>query len=208
VLVVVAVLVVLFGVITVMVLNADLQPTSWDIAVTHEIQELPGAIGAILVRVSDPGFAPWNWIAPIVTVLVMLAFRWRVEAMFLAFSSVGGFSAELVKQLVHRPRPVPEFANISFALHTYSFPSGHVTGYVTFFGFGFYLAYTLLPRNNPLRWLVLIVCGLLVVLVGPSRVYMGQHWASDALAGYFIGFAWLLLAIYLHRAWLRRREAT
>jgi membrane-associated phospholipid phosphatase len=33
---------------------------------------------------------------------------------------------------------------------------------------------------------------------------MGQHWASDALAGYFLGFAWLLLSIQLHRLWLRR----
>ncbi|HEX8599060.1 MAG TPA: phosphatase PAP2 family protein [Chloroflexia bacterium] len=201
----VAVLVVLFGVVMGLVLRADLQPTWWDIVVTHEIQQLPDPVGAVLVRVSDPGFAPWNWLAPIATVLVMLAFRWRVEAMFLAVSAAGGLTAELVKQLVHRPRPVPEFADISFVLHTYSFPSGHVTGYVTFLGFAFYLAFTLLPRNNPLRWAVLIICGLLIVLVGPSRVYMGQHWASDALAGYFIGFAWLLLSIELHRVWLRRR---
>jgi undecaprenyl-diphosphatase len=203
----VAVLVVLFGVVMGLVLRADLQPTWWDIIVTHEIQQLPYSVGQHLVDVSKPGFAPWNWLIPILSVLLMLVFRWRFEAMFLAFSSVGGFTAELVKYMVQRPRPVPEFADISFVLHTYSFPSGHVTGYVTFYGFAFYLAYTLLPRINFLRWLVLIVSGVLIALVGPSRVYMGQHWASDTLAGYFIGFAWLLLAIELHRAWLRRRAA-
>ncbi|HVG00321.1 MAG TPA: phosphatase PAP2 family protein [Chloroflexia bacterium] len=204
-LVAVGALVLLFGLVMGLVLDANLQPTWWDIRLTHEIQEFPGPVGSLLLWVSEPGFAPWNWLSPIVTVLALLAFRWRVEAMFLALASVGGFSAELVKHLVLRPRPLPEFADISFPLHTPSFPSGHVTGYVTFFGFAFYLAYTLLPRNNPLRWLVLIVCGLLVALVGPSRVYMGQHWASDALAGYFLGFAWLLLSIQLHRAWLRRQ---
>lgn len=203
----VCVLAVLFGLVTALVLRADLQPTWWDIVVTHQIQEFPYVIGRALLEVSKPGFAPWNWLTPIVAVLVMLALRWRVEAMFLALSCVGGFTAEIVKLLVHRPRPLPEFADISFALHTYSFPSGHVTGYVTFYGFAFYLAYTLLPRNNPLRWAVLVICGLLIVLVGPSRVYMGQHWASDALAGYFLGFAWLLLVIELHRLWLRRRAA-
>lgn len=203
----VAVLVVLFGVVLSLVLRADLLPTWWDIVVTHEIQELPYPLGQALLWVSEPGFAPWNWLLPIVAVLVMLAFRWRVEAMFLALSAAGGFTAELVKALVHRPRPLPEFANISFPLHTYSFPSGHVTGYVTFFGFAFYLAYILLPRNNPLRWAILIISGLMVALVGVSRVYMGQHWASDALAGYFIGFAWLLLVIQLHRAWLGRKAA-
>ncbi len=200
-------LVVLFGVVTALVLRADLQPTWWDIAITHEIQELPYSIGRELIEVSKPGFAPWNWLVPVLTALAMLALRLRVEALFLALSSAGGFSSEVVKQLVHRPRPVPEFADISFPLHTYSFPSGHVTGYVTFLGFAFYLAYIVLPRNDPLRWGILILSGLYIALVGPSRVYMGQHWASDALAGYFLGFAWLLLVIELHRAWLRRRAA-
>jgi undecaprenyl-diphosphatase len=189
------------------VLGNGLQPTWWDIGLTHEIQELPAPFGWPLVWVSEPGFAPWNWFLPILAVLVMLAFRWRVEAVFMALSSAGGFIAELVKALVQRPRPTPEFADINFALHTSSFPSGHVTGYVTFFGFVFYLAYTLIPRNNPLRWAILVISGSLVALVGVSRVYMGQHWTSDALAGYFIGFAWLLLVIQLHRSWLLRHTA-
>jgi membrane-associated phospholipid phosphatase len=205
VLIVVGALMLLFGLVLGLVLDANLQPTWWDIRLTHEVQEIPGPIGWVLVKVSEPGFAPWNWLAPILTVLVMLALRWRVEALFLGIASLGGFTAEVVKYLVVRPRPVPEFADISFPLHTSSFPSGHVAGYVTFYGFAFYLAYTLLRRDNPLRWLVLTVCGLMVVLVGPSRVYMGQHWASDALAGYFLGFAWLLLSIQLHRTWLRRK---
>lgn len=207
VLIAVGLLVVLFGLVLGLVVDADLQPTWWDIVLTQSIQELPSSIGWVLLKVSDIGFAPWNWLTPILSVLALLALRWRVEAMFLALSSAGGLTAELVKHLVHRPRPLPEFADISFVLHTPSFPSGHVTGYVTFLGFAFYLAYTLLPRNNPLRWAVLITCGLFVALVGPSRVYMGQHWASDALAGYFLGFAWLLLVIELHRLWLRRRAA-
>jgi membrane-associated phospholipid phosphatase len=33
---------------------------------------------------------------------------------------------------------------------------------------------------------------------------MGQHWASDALAGYTLGLCYLLLVIELYRAWMRR----
>jgi undecaprenyl-diphosphatase len=203
----VGVMVVLFGLVMALVLAADLQPTWWDIGLTHEIQELPDAVGMVLVRISDIGFAPWNWLAPILAVLALWALRWRVEAAFIGLSSAGGFLAEVVKQMVHRPRPVPEFAHISFALQTSSFPSGHVTGYVTFFGFAFYLAFTLLPRSNLIRSVIIVVCAMWVVLVGPSRVYMGQHWASDVLAGYFIGFAWLLFAIEMHRIWLRHHPA-
>jgi undecaprenyl-diphosphatase len=90
-------------------------------------------------------------------------------------------------------------------LSSYSFPSGHVTGYTMLYGFIFYLAYTLLPRRSVARWVILVVCGVLVALVGVSRVYMGQHWASDALGGYALGFAYLLLVIEVYRLVLDRR---
>jgi membrane-associated phospholipid phosphatase len=194
----------LFVILTALVLRAGLQPTPWDVYITREVQELPDIIGEGLVAVSVPGFSPWNFIIPIAIVFIFLLFRWFTEAAFMALAAAGGFTAEIVKNLVDRPRPTPDLARIARELHTFSFPSGHVTGYVTLFGFLFYLAYTLLPRRHPLRWIVLTICALAIILVGPSRVYMGQHWASDALAGYALGFAYLLLVIQIHRFWLKR----
>ena len=39
----------------------------------------------------------------------------------------------------------------------------------------------------------------LIALVGPSRVYLGHHWASDVLGGYALGTAYLLILIQLYR---------
>jgi membrane-associated phospholipid phosphatase len=201
-------LTVLFSLLTITVVRGDLLPTPWDVGITHEIQEIPFVpIGQILVWVSAPGFTPWNFIIPAVVVLFMLFQRWRLEAWFMALAAAGGVLAELVKVFIDRPRPTPEFANIYAELSSYSFPSGHVTGYTMLYGFIFYLAYTLLPRRSIARWTILVVCGALVALVGVSRVYMGQHWASDALAGYALGFAYLLLLIEVYRFVLQRREA-
>jgi undecaprenyl-diphosphatase len=201
-------LAVIFSLLTLIVIRSDLLPTSWDVGITHEIQELPFVpIGQVLVWVSAPGFTPWNLIIPAAVVLFMLFQRWVPEAWFTALAAAGGMLAELVKVFIDRPRPTPEFANIYAELSTFSFPSGHVTGYTMLYGFIFYLAYTLLPRRSAARWAILLVCGSLVALVGVSRVYMGQHWASDAMAGYALGFAYLLLLIEAYRLVLQRRTA-
>lgn len=193
-----------FFALTAVVVQANLQPTTWDIGATHEIQELPPLVGIPLADVSTPGFAPWNVLLGVIVIGFMLVRRWYAEATFTLFSSGGGAAAEVIKNLIDRPRPTPELAHVSAVLNSYSFPSGHVAGYTAFFGFIFYLAYTLLPHRSPLRWALLIVCGLAILLIGPSRVYMGQHWTSDALAGYSLGFAYLLVNITAYRWWLHR----
>ena len=45
------------------------------------------------------------------------------------------------------------------------------------------------------RILLLVVSAALVVLVGPSRIYLGDHWASDVMGSYLIGG--VLLGVYL-----------
>jgi membrane-associated phospholipid phosphatase len=197
----------LFVLLTALILRADLKPTDWDVGITHEMQEFPRfPVGELLVAISWPGFRWQNWVIPAVVIAFMLWRRWYTEGIFTLLATLGGFSSEIVKNIVDRPRPDQVYsANVAVSVASgYSFPSGHVTSYVTLYGCLFYLAFTLLSRRSFARWVILVVCGALVVLVGPSRVYMGQHWASDALAGYALGFAYLLLVIALYRFWLRR----
>ncbi len=200
----VALLTAFFFIITAIIVGDNLQPTAWDKTITHEIQELPNAtLGSLLSAVSLPGFAPWNWIIAGALVLFMLARHWFVEAAFTAIAALGGLLAEITKNVIARPRPSPDLVHVAGELHSYSFPSGHVTGYVALYGFVLYLVWTLLPHGW-LRGVLVAMLAAMVILVGPSRVYMGQHWASDAIGGYALGFAYLLIIIQLYRAWLHR----
>jgi membrane-associated phospholipid phosphatase len=192
----------IFGLITAAVLF--LNPLDLDLPITREVQEINFApVNWLLLAVSAPGFEPWNFIFPVVGIAGLALLRRITEAVFLAIASVATEAEVIVKVLVHRGRPSADLVTVIGNPTSFSFPSGHVTQYVLFFGFCFYLAYTTM-KPGVLRALILILCAAMVLLVGPSRIWMGNHWASDVLGGYTLGFALLLLVIWAYRGWKAR----
>jgi undecaprenyl-diphosphatase len=103
----------------------------------------------------------------------------------------------LVKSLIQRPRPTPDMVNVYSKLNSYSFPSGHVMFYCIFFGFIAFLAFSLLKPSLK-RSLLLVFFGGLVVLIGVSRIYLGEHWASDVLGSYLLGSLTLVAIIQVY----------
>ncbi|WP_026370384.1 phosphatase PAP2 family protein [Kallotenue papyrolyticum] len=73
---------------------------------------------------------------------------------------------------------------------SFAFPSGHAQASIVFWG---YLA--LVVRR---RW-VSILALVAVLLIGLSRVYLGQHWPSDVVGGWLIGAALVALGVWLFR---------
>jgi undecaprenyl-diphosphatase len=116
---------------------------------------------------------------------------------------ISGVTNETVKYLIQRPRPAADLVDVFEVLSSYSFPSGHVMFYVSLFGFVWYVAYTMLKRSLT-RTLVLLFLGTLISLVGVSRIYLGQHWASDVLGAYLLGGLILVGMIIFHQ-WGKHR---
>ncbi len=111
----------------------------------------------------------------------------RLEALVIAaVSGVSDLLDALIKSLVARPRPSARLVDIIAAATGNSFPSGHVMSYVAFWGLLFSFGLILFRGHSWWRITLLILSGLLVVLVGPSRVYLGAHWTSDVLGAYLL----------------------
>jgi membrane-associated phospholipid phosphatase len=196
-------LLIIFGLITALAIIVS--PNILDVPITRALQSIDnGLFGTLMIAISAPGFAPWSFIFPLLIIAVVALCRRFVEAGFLALATLVSGADSIVKDLVHRARPSGTLVHVVQNLPSYSFPSGHVTEYTLVFGFTFYLAFTLL-KHGIIRTLILVLCGAMVVLVGPSRVWMGQHWASDALGGYTLGFGLLLIIIWAYRGWQERQ---
>ena len=75
--------------------------------------------------------------------------------------------------------------------------------YLGFFGFIAFLVFSLLKPSLK-RSLLLVLFGGLVVLIGVSRIYLGEHWASDVLGAYLLG-SLTLVAIIQFYIWGKTR---
>jgi membrane-associated phospholipid phosphatase len=150
-------------------------------------------------------------IPALVTAILVPYFAWKRRWYDLALLvwAVGG--AQLlnlsIKSLFHRARP--SFTDPITSAGGFSFPSGHATGAMVFYGL---LAYWLWHDNATRTSRVAVSVGfpVIVVLVGLSRIYLGVHYPSDVIGGYAAGLAWLALTISgmeMFRAWHRRRQA-
>ena len=159
-----------------------------DLQITKAIQLINFPFFATFMDwVSWPGFGPQSII---ITALIILSIygiglHWESVMALVAAALSTGINL-LVKDLIQRPRPTANLVNVFAKLTDFSFPSGHVMFYIGFYGFIGFLSFSLLKPSIK-RSLLLVLFGGLVVLIGASRIYLGQHWASDVLGAYLLG---------------------
>jgi undecaprenyl-diphosphatase len=122
---------------------------------------------------------------PIIVLVVVVAWgfaakhAWRPVLLASAMLT-GVIISQIILQIVRRSRPPVD--QMLFGIdHTFSFPSGHVLGACDFLLVGAFLIYS---RRSNRRAAVFgfIGAGIGIVLAALSRLYLGYHWLSDALA--------------------------
>ena len=186
----------------------------YDLPVAEWVQQLKQPVADRVINVASD----LNWPVPagaiaIAVILALLVLR-RVRAAICAV--VASFGADLanvvVNGIVARPRPNNVHIHAVAHLGLHSYPSGHVTHVVAFYGFLFYLCLEAArqhPRWTPLWRTIQVICLYFIIFIGPSRVLEGEHWPSDIMASYLLGALMLTVAIALYHAlslvWERRR---
>jgi membrane-associated phospholipid phosphatase len=116
---------------------------------------------------------------------IQLAIVWTVALAGTALINSG------LKTWFERARPLNGQGYI--VEHSWSFPSGHASGSMAFYGMLAYVLLRLLPARH--HRAVIMGAALLITIVGISRILLQVHYFSDVLAGYTTGAAWLTLCI-------------
>ena len=106
---------------------------------------------------------------------------------------------QLLKYIIQRPRP--EGYRL-IAESGYSFPSGHSMVSMAFYGLIIYLIWKMV-KNKKVKYISCGILGILIPLIGFSRIYLGVHYASDVIGGFAISIAYLLLFTSVTRSILQ-----
>lgn len=176
-----------------------------DLQITKALQSIDSPLFASAMNwISWPGFLPQSAIIPVLVALLIYSFGLQWEAITtLVAAFLPPVINVVVKDWIGRPRPTGDVVHVFRILDSYSFPSGHVMFYTSFFGFLWFLIFVLLKPSFK-RTSLLIILGIPITLVGVSRIYLGQHWASDVLGAALLGGLILVFILYLYR-WGKKR---
>lgn len=177
----------------------------WDLRAARALHALETPRLIEFMRfVSIPGDRWYPYALTGATMLLFFARRRKSEALVLLLSAGGSaILNKLFKIWINRPRPAAELVGLLYSHDESSFPSGHVTFFVGYFGFLLFVAFALLPRDTLRRRVALVLLALPLILIGFSRIYLRAHWPSDVLGAYLSGGLWLAFSVEVYR---RRKQ--
>ena len=150
------------------------------------------------------GSAPFVIVMGIVILFFLYkVLQHRIELILFIASILGSAALNtLLKHLFHRIRP-----NLHRLIDIggYSFPSGHAMN-----AFSVYVIITfLLWRHIQRKWgrtLLLLFSFFMILAIGVSRIYLGVHYPSDIVGGYFASGFWLTIAIWTFQYYKEKRN--
>ena len=78
---------------------------------------------------------------------------------------------------------------------------------VTFYGLLAYIVWHSVKKPK-LKWTLIVLLILWIIVVGVSRIYLRRHYYSDVMAGFAMGFLWLVISLKVIRQiekWSQRK---
>ena len=184
------------------------------ILVTHVLER--GTIGVwdhqASIWFSVHGHSPWNGLTGDVTLvadtfevagvagvftIVLLVRHFGRQSFVIATSLAIELSVFLIANTIVK-RPRPHVRHLGGTPSTYSFPSGHTAATAALYG-GLAVIVCVVTSRRGLRILAWTIAVLLTIAVGFSRVYRGDHYVTDVVAGALLGSASVWSAVFIIR---------
>ena len=194
---------VFFGWLTDQVFEGDSQ--QFDEATRAAVHQFASPALTVIMRgLSFVGSTIALTIGTAIVVILFARRRWGREAKLFALTMIGAALLNITLKLTFkRTRPTP-FFDLS-PPETYSFPSGHSLASCCFFG-ALAVILTARIKRKRVRVIAWIVCSVMFLSIGLSRIYLGVHHTTDVIAGFAAAFIWIMVVRFVELQIARRRK--
>ncbi|ORV52444.1 hypothetical protein AWC05_23395 [Mycobacterium florentinum] len=169
-------------------LDWSLLNASHDVAVKHPMWL---RFWEVVTNVLGP--VPLRLVGTVATVVALLRRNVRAALVLFACGLLNGLVTQAAKGLADRPRPSTMLVPIAQT----SFPSGHALE--TMASVLALLAFVVPMMNATMGRIAMTVSAIILLVVGISRVALNVHYPSDVLAGWALGYLYVLLCLAVFR---------
>ncbi|MDE5630313.1 MAG: phosphatase PAP2 family protein [Bacilli bacterium] len=136
-----------------------------------------------------------------VIIAIIVLINKKTNLLLITISSISsGVINNLVKYIIKRERP---FGIALVKENFYSFPSGHSMISILFYGT---IIYMLIEKDFKYKKVIIPLISIYILLVGISRIYLGVHYASDVIGGYFLASSILLSLTLIHEKYSKENR--
>ncbi|RZJ64797.1 MAG: phosphatase PAP2 family protein [Flavobacterium sp.] len=195
-----AILIIAFIALTAFVIKHPLPEI--DFSISKFVQQYHSdTLDKVMLAISFFGELPWSLVMVLVVAGIFFAFKHRREAYFITAILASGLVILGAKHIFNRPRPTELQVRLVEINRFQSFPSGHVTSYILFFGFMIVLMKYMKNLSSTTRKVITYISAFYMITIPISRIYLGAHWFTDVMAGLLLGLICLypLSFFYLKR---------
>jgi undecaprenyl-diphosphatase len=139
-------------------------------------------------------------------VMLIIYFAVRRKKQYAIETGIMGGSSTLLlfglKALFQRNRPeMPILKEIT----GFSFPSGHALLTFVFCSMLIYFVWNSHVYRT-WKWAIAVFLLLFSLVVGISRIVLRVHYASDVIAGLCLGYAWVIIGLWVQRNYLNHKK--
>jgi undecaprenyl-diphosphatase len=171
----------------------------WAWFVDHRSAPVTFVMKGVSVVADIPGMA----VVAIIAAVLLWRGRRRPEAAVVLAATIGAaLLVDAFKRLYGRIRP-PAAEQLMIETNP-ALPSGHALGSIVVLGV-LAAVVVLATRHTLLRVAAVATAALGVLTIGLSRLYLGVHWLTDVVTGWFLGGAWLAVCVTTLCVLTRRR---
>lgn len=188
----------LFGIITWGVLFDSSWITAFDIAWIDRIQSFVSeGTTSFMIKATEIGNIKVIILLTVISIIVLFIMKKYAEGLWLGGTMLlcGAVAVKILKSVIDRDRP--EILQLVTKTNE-SFPSGHSVGTTIFFGLIALIA-VLASIKVWKKWLISLLSLALIFFVFTTRIYLGVHFPTDVIGGFFFGMAslWISVGIYI-----------